>query len=363
MDSINIKCPINNLSFGNVSYNILRELFKGGYKVNLFPVGQKGDFSAFDKASPEFSEFIKESVENRNVRVKRNYPFLNIWHINQSEEKISDYNILYTFHETGEVTEAEKCLCELYDEVVFSSTYAQETFTRYGLTNCHHAPLGVDEDLKEVSGKKYLENKIHFGLMGKWEQRKNTAKIINLWAKKFGGNNDYQLTCLVNNAFLSKDEAERNQSIATGGIKHTNINFLPFLPKNSQVNDYLNSIDIDLGGLSGAEGWNLPCFNSTSLGKWSTVLNATSHKDWANKENSILIEPSSKSNITDNKFFFKYSEFNQGHMYNFTDEEFYQAIDIAVDKVNNKEVNTSGKKIKETFTYKNTLENILKRVI
>ena len=175
--------------------------------------------------------------------------------------------------------------------------------------------------------------------------------------------NDYQLSCLVNNAFLRKDETESNQSIATGGIKHTNINFLPFLPKNSQVNDYLNSIDIDLGGLSGAEGWNLPCFNSPSLGKWSTVLNATSHKDWANKENSILIEPSSKSNITDNKFFFKYSEFNQGHMYNFTDEEFYQAIDIAVDKVNNKEVNTSGKKIKETFTYKNTLENILKRVI
>ena len=37
------------------------------------------------------------------------------------------------------------------------------------------------------------------------------------------------------------------------GKNYGNINFLPFLPKNSQVNDYLNSIDIDLGGMSGVK--------------------------------------------------------------------------------------------------------------
>jgi len=362
MDSINVRCPINNLSFGNVSYNILKELHKQNFNVNLFPVGQKVDFSSFDKASSEFSGFIKESVENRNLKVKRNYPFLNIWHINQSESKISDYNILYTFHETGEVTEAEKSLCLLYDSVVFGSTYARDAFVSSGVHNASFSPLGLDEDIT-ATDREYLSGKIHFGLMGKWEKRKNTSKIINLWANKFGGNNKYQLTCCVSNAFIQEDELKREINLATDNKKHNNINFLPFLPKNSQVNDYLNSIDIDLGGLSGAEGWNLPCFNSTALGAWPIVLNATSHKDWATKDNSILIEPSSKSSIIDNKFFFDHSEFNHGHMYNFSDESFYDAIDTAIEKVNNKEKNITGKNIRQDFTYKNTLENILSSVI
>lgn len=362
IDSINVRCPINNLSFGNVSYNILRELYKSGAKVNLFPVGQKVDFSAFDKASSSFSEFIKESVENRNLKVKRNYPFLNIWHINQSESKISDYNILYTFHETGEATEAEKSLCSLYDSVVFSSNYARKAFSEAGVSNTSFAPLGLDEDIIPIN-REYLKGKIHFGLMGKWEQRKNTEKIIKLWADRFGGDNKYQLTCCVNNAFLKEEELKGQILRATGDKRHSNINFLSFLPKNSQVNDYLNSIDIDLGGLSGAEGWNLPCFNSTALGAWPIVLNATSHKDWANEENSILVEPSSKSSIIDNKFFFAHSEFNQGHMYNFSENDFNQATDIAINKVVNKQENIKGKQIRKNFTYKNTLENILQSVI
>ena len=336
MDSINVRCAINNLSFGNVSYNILRELFKAKFQVNLFPVGQKVDFSAFDKAPQEFSEFIKESVENRNLRVKRNYPFLNIWHINQSENKISDYNILYTFHETGQVTEAEKSLCLLYDRVVFGSSYARDAFISSGVNNASFAPLGLDEDITPID-REYFPSKIHFGLMGKWEKRKNTAKIINLWANRFGNNNKYQLTCCVSNAFIEENELKQQIKIATNNKDYNNINFLSFLPKNSQVNDYLNSIDIDLGGLSGAEGWNLPCFNSTALGCWPIVLNATSHKDWATQDNSILIEPSSKSSIVDNKFFFNHSEFNQGHMYNFSEEDFYRAVDIAIEKVNNKD--------------------------
>lgn len=333
-----------------------------GSKVNLFPVGSKVDFSSFDNSSSEFSSFIKESVENRNINVRRNYPYLNIWHINGSEQKTSDYNILYTFHETGEVTSAEKSLCSLYDEVVFSSTYSKEAFESSGLTNCHFSPLGLDEDIVPTN-KKYLENKIHFGLMGKWEKRKNTSKIINLWAEKFGNDSRYQLTCCTNNPFLPKEEVKENQRKATGNNDYNNINFLPFLPKNSQVNDYLNSIDIDLGGLSGAEGWNLPCFNSTALGSWPIVLNATSHKDWANKDNAILIEPGSKSSIIDDRFFFDYAEFNQGHMFNFSKEDFNQATDKAVEKIRQKLKNEEGKKIRDSFTYKNTLENILKRVL
>ena len=141
------------------------------------------------------------------------------------------------------------------------------------------------------------------------------------------------------------------------GKSYGNVNFLPFLPKNSQVNDYLNSIDIDIGGMSGAEGWNLPAFNSTCLGKWSIVLNSTSHKEWATQENCILIEPDGKEPIYDGIFFNEGSDFNQGNMYTFDEDELMSAMDKA--EVLCKNENKEGLKLKNKFTYKKTLEKIL----
>ena len=126
---------------------------------------------------------------------------------------------------------------------------------------------------------------------------------------------------------------------------------------NSEVNDYLNSIDIDLGGLSGAEGWNLPSFNATALGKWSVVLNATAHKDWATKDNSILIEPSSLKDCYDDIFFKKGQAFNQGQFFDITDEEMENAILKSVSYA--KTPNPEGLNLQKEFTYEKTVETIL----
>ena len=142
--------------------------------------------------------------------------------------------------------------------------------------------------------------------------------------------------------------------------EYGNINFLPFLPKNSQVNDYLNSIDIDLGGMSGAEGWNLPSFNATCLGKWSIVLNSSAHKDWATEDNSILVEPSGKEPVYDGIFFKEGSDFNQGNIYTFSEDEFMEAMNKAESKLGQK--NTEGVKLKDKFSYSSTLNSILDKI-
>ena len=63
--------------------------------------------------------------------------------------------------------------------------------------------------------------------------------------------------------------------------------------------------------MSGAEGWGLPEFQSTAIGKHSVILNATGYKQWANEENSTLVEPSGKQPIYDNTFFKEGSQFNR----------------------------------------------------
>ena len=144
------------------------------------------------------------------------------------------------------------------------------------------------------------------------------------------------------------------------GKRYTNINFISYLKTNSEVNELLNSIDIDLTGLSGAEGWNLPAFNSTCLGKWSIVLNETSHKDWANEENSILVESNGKEECYDGKFFQKGASFNQGNIYTWERDIVSQAMDKAVSKKG--QINTAGEALKEKFSYDKVVNSLIKGI-
>jgi hypothetical protein len=350
MKNLIFKGPLNSLSFGNVSFNIIKEIFKKGIDLSLFPIG-KIDIDSFGEQTNEFKTWLEDSINNRFLKLDKDSTTLQMWHLNGSENRISRKQILYTFFELDEPTDSEKKLGSMQDKLVFSSSYASEKFE-----GSSFAPLGFDESFFNTN-KTYMSDKIHFGIMGKFEKRKHTAKLIKAWIKKYGNNYNYQLTCCVTNPFFKKEQMESILRETLGGKSYGNVNFLPFLPQNSQVNDFLNSIDIDIGGMSGAEGWNLPSFNATCLGKWSIVLNSTSHKDWANKQNCILVDPDGKEEIYDNIFFNKGYSFNQGSMYTFDEEEFISAMETA-ETVCKKE-NTEGAKLKNKFTYKNTLDKIL----
>jgi hypothetical protein len=350
MNKLIFKGPLNSLSFGNVSFNLLKEIYSKNIDTAIFPTGDV-DVSAFKINDSNFKLWVEDGVNNRYKKLDKNTTTLQMWHLNGAESRISKNQILYTFYELDQPTESEVKIAELQDKIVFSSSYSASKFN-----NASYAPLGFDDSFHNTE-KKYLSDKIHFGLMGKLEKRKHTEKIIRNWVKKYGNNYKYQLTCCISNPFFKKEEMEASIRNILQGKSYGNINFLPFLPKNSQVNDFLNSIDIDLGGMSGAEGWNLPSFNATCLGKWSIVLDSTAHKDWASKDNSLLISPSGKEEVYDNIFFKKGSEFNQGNIYTFDDDEFISAMEKA-ETICKKE-NTEGKKLKHKFTYKNTLEKIL----
>ena len=354
MKDIIFQAPINSLSFGNVSYNILREAYKQKLSLSFFPIGQDLEFSAFDKTEKDLKAWIIESYNDRFTGISKDTPSLKLWHLNGAESGVGANKNLFSFYETSEPTKQEESIAGLHNKVIFSSNYAVSKFE-----NSHYCPLGFDEDFHKTN-KKYLTNKTHFGLMGKYEKRKHTSRIIKFWAEKFGNNPEYQLTCCINNPFMKESDTLTMISNALDGKNYKNINLLPRLKTNSEVNEFLNSLDIDLSGLSGAEGWNLPAFNSTCLGKWSIVLNATSHKDWANKDNSILLEPTDTEPCYDGVFFKKGNEFNQGHIYSFSQSDFNDAVDKALSSC--KSENTEGLKLSKDFTYSRTLKKIIQLI-
>jgi len=347
-----VEAALNSLSFGNVSYNIIRELFDKGHDVGIFPIGQNVDLSAYD-VPDDLNNKIQESINNRFNYLSEDIPALKIWHLNGSEDRKNANQYLYTFYECSEPTEVEKKICDAQTKTIFSSSYSS------GLFGADFVPLGFDKDFHRTQ-KTYLDGVIHFGLMGKFEKRKHTGEIIKAWAKKYGNNNKYQLTCCISNPFFKEDEMSHVINAVLEGERYTNINFLPFLKKNSEVNELLNAIDIDLTGLSGAEGWNLPSFNATCLGKWSVVLNATSHKDWANDKNAIIVEPTGRMDCYDNRFFIKGHAFNQGEFFDCNEETMIAAMEQAEKKVG--QVNTEGQKLAEKMSYSNTVDGILAHI-
>jgi len=351
-----VSAPINSLSFGNVSINILKEFYKKNVDLAFFPIGDKLDFGAYDKTDNDFLEYIKKAASSRYEKLDKNLPSLKIWHINSSETRYTKNQTLLTFHEVSQLTPIEKNILNSQDSVFVTSNYTKRVFEMNGVNNVKFIPLAFDKDFGPTY-KNYLPDKIHFGLIGKLEKRKNTTRIIKVWLKLFGNNNKYQLSCAINNPFLDKAKFQEEIMKVLENKSYNNINFVPYMQTNSEVNDFLNSIDIDLGGLSGGEGWNLPSFNATALGKWSVVLNATAHKDWANKDNSILIEPSRLKDCYDGIFFSQGAPFNQGQFFDLSDEEMEKAILKSVEYA--KTPNPEGLKLQEKFTYESTADAIL----
>lgn len=351
-----VNAPINALSFGNVSVNILRELYKKNVDLVFFPIGDKAELEAYDKIDSNFIKYLQSATNDRYSKISKDIPSLKLWHIFGSETRYAKNQSLFTFHEVSEVTAIEKNLLSLQDTIFVSSNYTKNIFNLNGLDNVTYVPLGFDNDF-HITNRTYLQDKIHFGILGKYESRKNTARIIKTWLKLFGNKPEYQLSCAITNPFLDKAKFQNEMLKLLEGKHYNNLNFVPYMQTNSEVNDYLNSIDIDLGGLSGAEGWNLPSFNATALGKWSVVINATAHKDWATSSNSILIEPSSLKECYDGVFFNKGQAFNQGQFFDITDQEMENAILKSVSYA--KKPNPEGLKLQKQFTYEKTVETIL----
>ncbi len=87
-------------------------------------------------------------------------------------------------------------------------------------------------------------------------------------------------------------------------------------------------------------------------------MNHTAHKDWANKQNSILIEPDQQVPIYDDIFFKPNQPFNQGNFNVISDDNMINAFEKS-EKFTRK-INKEGLKLQKKFSYKKTLDKLIK---
>jgi len=352
--------PLNSLSFGNVSFNILRTLFERGEEVSVLPIGGT-DLSAFN-VSEEFMAWLTSSIERGITDHSRKDKGLKLWHIQGLSESFQEQPCSLTFHETDRLTSVETNILKQQKTVFVTSNYTKKVFENHGLTNVAYCPLGFDGYHFHKTGKRYLGKNVKtFGLYGKLESRKNTIRILSAWIKKFGNKDNFALNCAISNAFLPEQQMKSLiASTFPNGEQPFNVNFVDFRKTLEEYNDVLNAADVDLTGMSSCEGFNLPTFQSLCLGKWSVCLNAHVHKDFANESNAILVEPSGTRQAEDGVFFRQGYFVNQGEWADFSDED----LDIALDKAAElaKTPNPKGEALAKEFTWDRTVDTILEHL-
>ena len=117
MKSIIYKGAINPLSFGNVSYNLMREMYKSGIEVAFFPIGDNLNFESFDKIESDFRDWVISASQNRFRNINKDLPTLSQWHLSGSESRISKHQTLFTFYETDQPTYVEQSISNLQDNM------------------------------------------------------------------------------------------------------------------------------------------------------------------------------------------------------------------------------------------------------
>ena len=350
---------LQSVSFGQANYAILREFYRKGLNPDIFPIGAS-DASAQNLDDKDFFHWLTARIQGAEKNFKRSNPNYRLWHPQGSQESVGKEQVLFTFHECNALTPTETNLLSNQARVLVSSRETERVFNVFGVKNTTYCPLGFDRaNFHRIEKQYYPDTVIVFGLSGKLESRKNTLRTLKLWADNFGNDRRYQLKCLIFNPFL--DETQQKHLIdQTLGKRYWNINFLPRLKTNAEVNDYLNMIDICLDGLSSFEGFNLPLFHALAIGKQAVVLNAHVHRDYCNESNSFLVEPSGMRPASDGIWFKPGESFNQGSWYEWEDEAALKAIGAALEVA--KERNVEGEKLREEFSYERTANIIAEEI-
>lgn len=358
MTSFNLELPLNNLSFGQTSVQIIRELFRREIFPPIIPILAQGNRNIDISAQPPdetFNNKLQDCIRRQAEYCDKSFK---LWHINGAVNSLGRDQTLLTFHETDELTKDEINILKRNRNTIVTSESTKALFSNYGIDS-HYVPLAFDTQNFQTISKKYFDDgRIVFLLVGKFEHRKRTAKTIKTWLKRFGNNPKYFLQVAAHNHFLPPEELKNTYSDLLGGKLYSNVTFFDWMPTNAAFNDYLNSGNIVLA-MSGGEAFGLPEFHATALGKYCVGHYATGYKSWMTEQNSVLVRSSCKIPAADGKFFNKGDRFNQGSFYDWEPDLFIAGCEEAIRNFEKNPVNESGLELQKTHTIEKMVDSFL----
>lgn len=355
----NLEIPLNNVSFGQTSVSIIRNLFDRSEDFSITPISKDRNIDISAQPQDEsFNSKLDTALKKQNVYTDKCFK---LWHINGSINQLGRKQSLLTFHETDELTQTEIDILGRTEHVIVTSKQTEKLMLEAGL-NVSFCSLGFDSYNFYPTSKKYFDDdRIVFMIVGKFEHRKRTAKTIQAWLKKFGNNKKYFLHVAAHNPFLTPEQMKSEYQAIIGNKVYWNIQFFDWMQTNAAFNDFLNAGHIMLG-MSGSEAFGLPEFHGVALGKHAVIHNVNGYQSWASAENSVLVNPSMKIAAYDGKFFNRGQLFNQGNFFDWSEDMFVAACEEAIRRYEKNPINENGLQLQKTHTTDNLVSHIINSI-
>lgn len=365
MKNINLFTPINQLGYGIVGLNILKELHNRKLEPTLFPIGNRIEISNDnDKA-------IINPALQRQEFFSYDAPCIKIWHQFDLANRIGngDY-IAWPIFELDNFSKREIHHLSFADKIVVCSEWARSIVTQtIPDTNCYVVPLGVDrsifnENQPSVRMEWDNEPRCIFMNCGKWEYRKGHDILIRAFCEAFEPSDNVELRVAADNPFLGPERVKKWQSTYLDN-KMGNVGKVRLINRVKSQIDLAKLFQSAFCGVfpSRAEGWNLELLEFMSMGKECIATNYSAHTEFANTDNCRLIDIDETEIAVEPPFFDGKvgSWASLGHS-QFTKlvEHMQEVYDLWIKEPNYR--NSRGIKTAKDFTWTNSVNNLLKAI-
>lgn len=319
MTDINFTSPINQLGFGLVAINTLKEMCRestiglnlmGPHPTELIngqPLVNKDDLPLVLKCMENFKDATLTAPSIRFY-----HPFDMLDHVGTGP------HIGMTIFELTELNEREKEHLNQQDCIVVPTKWAQTILEQNHIKPpVLVAPYGTDRAIfnESLNRSSFIvtdaPTPTRFLNVGKWELRKGHDILKEAFNKAFEPIDNVKLTMCCYNPFYSPIENQEWEVFYKNSKMGTKIEVL-----DKRVDTQYDLVKLFersdcLVTPSRAEGWGLSNLDAMSMGKHVITTNYAGHTEFCTNENSLLIDFDKLEKAYDGRWFFGFGEW--GH--------------------------------------------------
>lgn len=357
--NLNLTCPINKLSYGVVSRNILKELDELGHSITLFPLGQ------IELEKQEEVEIIQKAINNQSC-FDNNALSLTIYHQFMLAQSVGrGPRVAMPIFELNRFSQREIHHLASQDRLLVCSQWAKEV-VKNNLPGVHTevVPLGVDQtifypaDKFTISNNNQQQKPYIFLNVGKLEVRKSHHLLLDIFNTAFSQDDDVELYFMTHNPFLPIEESEQWNKLCKSSKLGDKIHILDKVDTQHQLAGIIRQCDCFISP-SCAEGWNLPLLEAMSCNKPCITTGYSGHTEYCNKDNAYLIDIDTLEIAYDGKWFTS----GIGEWAKLDTKQIDQCIEHMRYCYKNKiNTNPAGLETAKKFTWKNSAETLLKHL-
>ena len=300
--NINLSCPVNQLGYGVTGLNIAKSLHELKHSIALYVIG--------DIEVPEdYHEDIKQMIANSRMP-DWNAPSIRIWHQHDMAQFVGNGDKYgFPIFELDNFMDLEIHHLSYLDYWFVTSEWAKSVMVEQlkpirGEDEVKEKtsviPLGVDRSIfrESVSHRK----ETIFYNCGKWEIRKGHDVLIKAFNEAFNEDDEVELWMMCDNPFYSEEENFKWERLYRTSKLGEKVRIIPRQKSQQEVYNIMSQTDCGVFPSRG-EGWNLELLEMMSSGKSVIATNYSSHTEFCNSDNCMLVEVPEKEEAMDGKWF------------------------------------------------------------